>query len=167
VGDNTPAIVHVEHVEGADLTIDLIAKGGGAENMSRIHMLSPSDGRTGVIEAVVDTVRRAGANACPPMIVGVGLGGDFETAPLMAKRALLRELGEPNADAELAALEGEMLAAVNDLGIGPQGFGGLTTALAVLVERAPCHIASLPLAVNVECHSHRHGHIVLHGEPMR
>jgi len=165
VGDNTPAIVHVEHVEGSALTIDLMAKGGGAENMSRIHMLSPSDGRAGVIEAVVDTVRRAGANACPPMIVGVGLGGNFETAPLLAKRALLRDLDRPNPDAESAALEGEMLAAVNDLGIGPQGFGGLTTALAVLVERAPCHIASLPVAVNVECHSHRHGRVVLRGEP--
>ncbi len=164
VGDNTPAIVHLEQVEGGSLTVSLIAKGGGAENMSRVHMLTPAQGRAGVVRAVVETVRDAGANACPPVIVGVGVGGDFETAPLLAKRALLREIGRENPDPELAALEGRMLAEINALGIGPQGFGGRTTALAVLVESRPCHIASLPVAVNVECHSHRHGSVTLEGD---
>jgi len=165
VGDNTPAIVHLRQVEGDALTIDLMAKGGGAENMSRVWMLSPGHGRDGVVEAVVETVRLAGANPCPPVIVGVGLGGNFETAPRLAKHALFRELGSPNPDHDLDELEREILQAVNDLGIGPQGFGGRTTALAVLIESAPCHIASLPLAVNVECHSHRHGRAVLRGGP--
>ncbi|MGD2175253.1 MAG: fumarate hydratase, partial [Candidatus Brocadiaceae bacterium] len=149
-GDNTPAIVHLEQVPGEGLSIGLIAKGGGAENMSRIRMLSPLDGREGVVDAVVDTVRSAGANACPPVIVGVGLGGDFERAPLLAKRSLLRDLREPNPDPELADLEAELLNRLNELGIGPQGFGGRTTALAVAIEAAPCHIASLPVAVNLE-----------------
>ena len=165
-GDNTPAIVHLEQVEGDELTIHLLAKGGGAENMSRVVMLTPSAGREGVLGAIVETVRQAGANPCPPIIVGVGLGGNFERSALLAKRALLRDLGEPHPDPELAALEREALDRVNALGIGPQGLGGRTTALAVLVEQAPCHIASLPLAVNLECHSHRHGRISLHaGQP--
>ncbi len=164
VGDNTPTLVHVESAPGGDLRIALLAKGGGAENMSRILMLSPSKGRRGVVDAVVETVRRAGANACPPLILGVGLGGDFATAPLLAKHALLRDLAEPNPEPALARLEAEILERVNDLGIGPQGFGGRTTALAVLVEQAPCHIASLPVAVNVECHSHRHGSVTLRGQ---
>ncbi|MHC4592130.1 MAG: fumarate hydratase [Planctomycetota bacterium] len=166
-GDNTPAVTHLQQAEGDGLTIHLLAKGGGAENMSRVHMLTPADGREGVLQAVVTTVREAGANACPPVIVGVGLGGDFERAPLLAKRALLRDLREPNPDAELAALELEALSRVNELGIGPQGLGGRTTALAVLIERAPCHIASLPVAVNVECHSHRHGNVTLRGKRRR
>lgn len=166
-GDNTPAIVHLEQIEGDELTIHLMAKGGGAENMSRIHMLVPGEGREGVVRAVVETVREAGANPCPPVIIGVGLGGDFETAPLLAKRALCRDLGEPNPDPALAQLEAQILAQVNALGIGPQGFGGRTTALGVMVERAPCHIASLPVAVNPACHSHRHGSVTLQGRRRR
>ncbi|MHC5033630.1 MAG: fumarate hydratase [Planctomycetota bacterium] len=166
-GDNTPAIIHLGQTEGDGVTIHLLAKGGGAENMSRVYMLTPAEGREGVLRAVVTTVREAGANACPPVIVGVGLGGDFERAPLLAKRALLRDLREPNPDAELAALELEALNRVNELGIGPQGLGGRATALAVSIERAPCHIASLPVAVNVECHSHRHGSVTLHGKRRR
>jgi fumarate hydratase subunit alpha len=166
-GDNTPAIVHLEQVEGEALTIQLLAKGGGAENMSRLYMLTPADGRDGVLRAIEDTVSEAGANPCPPLIVGVGLGGDFEKAPLLAKRALLRDLREENADPDLAELESEALRRVNALGIGPQGFGGRTTALAVLIEQAPCHIASLPVAVNLECHSHRHGSVTLRGELRR
>ncbi len=163
-GQNTPAVVHLEQVEGEELTIHLMAKGGGAENTSRVEMLAPAAGRAGVVEAVVRTVQEAGANACPPVIVGVGLGGDFERCAVLAKRALLRDLREPHPDPSVAELEGEILERVNELGIGPQGFGGRTTALAVLVERAPCHIASLPVGVNVECHSHRHGSVTLGGE---
>jgi len=163
-GDNTPAIVHVEHVPGDEVEIRLMAKGGGAENMSRVCMLAPAAGRRGVVDAVVETVRRAGANACPPVIVGVGLGGDFERVALLAKKALLRDLREPNPAAHMAELESDILDAVNALGIGPQGFGGATTGLAVLIESAPCHIGSLPVAVNVECHSHRHGSVTLRGE---
>ncbi|NLW51264.1 MAG: fumarate hydratase [Candidatus Brocadiaceae bacterium] len=162
-GDNAPAIVHMEQCEGPHLTIDLLAKGGGAENMSRTFMLAPAAGREGVLDAVVETVRQAGANPCPPIIVGVGLGGNFERAALLAKRALLRDLDGPQPDAELAELEREALERVNRLGIGPQGLGGRTTALAVLFEQAPCHIASLPLAVNLECHSHRHGSVTIRG----
>ncbi len=164
-GDNTPAVLHLEQVRGGRLEIHLLAKGGGAENMSRVYMLKPADGREGVAGAVVETVRQSGANACPPLVVGVGLGGDFERVPLLAKRALLRDLREPNPDPALDALEQELLERVNALGIGPQGFGGRTTALAVLAQSEPCHIASLPLAVNLECHSHRHGRVVLEGKP--
>jgi fumarate hydratase subunit alpha len=167
VGDNTPAIVHLGQVEGEEITIDLMAKGGGAENTSTLRMLSPGDGIEGVKRAVVETVRQAGANACPPVIVGVGLGGDFETAPLLAKRALFRDLRKPNAEADLADLERELLEEINSLGIGPQGLGGRATALAVAIERAPCHIASLPVAVNIACHSHRHGRVSLAGQRRR
>ncbi len=163
-GDNTPAVVHLQQVEGDELEIALIAKGGGAENMSRVAMLAPAQGREGVIEAVMGAVRRAGANPCPPVIVGVGLGGDFERSAILAKHALLRDLREPNPVPALAALEADLLERVNALGIGPQGFGGRTTALAVLVEQAPCHIASLPVGINIECHSHRHGALTLRGE---
>ncbi|MFW6189282.1 MAG: fumarate hydratase [Planctomycetota bacterium] len=166
-GDNTPAIVHLRHVEGSALRLRLMAKGGGAENMSRVRMLAPGRGREGVVEEVVASVRDAGANACPPVIVGVGLGGNFEISALLAKRALLRDLREPNPDAELADLEAELLERLNALGIGPQGFGGRTTALGVLVESAPCHIASLPVAINIECHSHRHGEVTLLGKPRK
>ncbi len=163
-GDNAPAVVHVQQVEGDGLTIRLMAKGGGAENMGRLHMLTPGEGREGVVRVAVETVRDAGANACPPVIVGVGIGGDFETAPLLAKRALLRDLRQANPDVQLAELEARILKRVNALGIGPQGLGGRTTALRVLVEQAPCHIASLPVAVNLACHSHRHGSVTLRGE---
>lgn len=164
MGDNTPAIVHVEQVNGCELEIGLMAKGGGAENMSRVHMLAPGEGREGIVEAVVETVRRAWANPCPPTIIGVGLGGNFERCALLAKRALMRDLRESNPDSDLAALEVELLERVNRLGIGPQGFGGRTTALGVLISSEPCHIASMPVAVNVECHSHRHGTILLKGQ---
>jgi len=160
-GDNTPAVVHIEHVPGNKLEIALLAKGGGAENMSRLYMLSPSEGQDGVVRAAVDTVRQAGANACPPVIMGVGLGGSYDKAPLLARRALLRDVDSRNLDPSLAALEVRIREAVNNLGIGPQGLGGRTTALGVMVEAAPCHIASLPVAVNLSCHSHRHGAVVL------
>jgi fumarate hydratase subunit alpha len=163
VGDGTPAVVHLTQDGSDELTIHIMAKGGGAENMSRLYMLNPGDGREGVLEAVVETVERAGANPCPPVIVGVGLGGNFEQAALLAKRALLRDLEQRHPRPELAELEREALRRIDELGIGPQGFGGRTTALAVLVEQAPCHIASLPVAVNLECHSHRHGSVTLRG----
>lgn len=164
VGDNTPALTYLEQVPGDELTVRLLAKGGGAENTSRVYMLTPAEGREGVLRAIVETVSAAGANPCPPIIVGVGIGGDFEKCAWLAKRALLKDLRQQNPEPDLARLEEEALARVNALGIGPQGFGGRTTALAVLAERAPCHIASLPVAVNLECHSHRHGSVTLRGE---
>ena len=154
-GDNTPAIIHTELIPGNCLKISFMAKGGGCENMSRIAMLTPADGREGVIRFVVETVKLAQANPCPPVIVGVGIGGTFDYAPLLAKKSLLRPLGTPHPDADTGALEREMLEKVNGLGIGAQGLGGRITALALHVERHPCHIASLPVAVNMECHSHR------------
>ena len=160
-GDNTPAIIHTEIVPGDHLKITVVPKGGGSENMSRIHMLKPAQGWAGIKERVVATVREAGANPCPPIIVGIGLGGNFERAAYLAKKSLLRDLGEPNPDPELAKLERELLAAVNDLGIGPSGLGGRITALAVHLLMQPCHIASLPLAVNIQCHSTRHKQVVL------
>ncbi len=160
-GDNTPAVIHTEIVPGDRLKITVVPKGGGSENMSRVYMLKPADGRAGVIDRVVATVREAGPNPCPPIIVGVGIGGTFERAALLAKKALLRELVSPNPDPELAALEKEMLQAVNDLGIGPQGLGGRITAMAVHVVMQPSHIASLPVAVNIQCHASRHKEAVL------
>ena len=160
-GDNTPAIIHTEIVPGDHLKITVVPKGGGSENMSRIHMLKPAEGWAGIKQRVVATVREAGANPCPPIIVGVGLGGNFERAAYLAKKSLLRDLGEPNPDPELARLERELLAAVNDLGIGPAGLGGRITALAVHLLMQPCHIASLPVAVNIQCHSSRHKQVVL------
>jgi fumarate hydratase subunit alpha len=154
-GDNTPALVHVEVVPGNVLKLTVMAKGGGCENASALAMLPPSAGRAGVEEFVVSTIRANGAAACPPLIIGVGLGGNFETAPLLAKRALFRPLGMPSPDAVLAEVEKSLLARLNQLGLGPQGWGGTITALSVAVEALPCHIASLPVAVNVECHSHR------------
>jgi fumarate hydratase subunit alpha len=160
-GDNTPAVIHTEIVPGDRLKITVVPKGGGSENMSRVHMLKPAEGRAGVIDRVVATVREAGPNPCPPIIVGVGIGGTFERAALLAKKALLREVGSPNPDPELAALEKELLQAVNDLGIGPQGLGGRITAMAVHVVMQPSHIASLPVAVNIQCHASRHKEAVL------
>jgi fumarate hydratase subunit alpha len=155
-GDNTPAMLYIDIVPGASLTITVAPKGAGSENMSRIKMLSPSDGREGIIDFVVSTVREAGPNPCPPIIVGVGIGGNFDKAALLAKKALLRPLDSKNKDPFYSALEDELLLKINDLGIGPQGFGGLTTALAVSVETNPTHIASLPCAVNINCHVARH-----------
>ncbi len=162
-GTNTPAIIHHRWIPGQELTITLLAKGGGAEHKSKLAMLKPSDGRDGVIDFVLDTVRQAGADACPPFVVGVGIGGNFELAPLLAKRALLRKLTSKHPETFYADLERDLLQKINALNIGPQDMGGDTTALAVLIETAPCHIASLPVAVNIECHSHRHRSITLGG----
>ena len=159
-GDNTPAIVHLELVPGDALKILLAPKGAGSENMSRVAMLKPSDGLEGIKTLVIDRVREAGANPCPPVIVGVGIGGTMEKAALIAKKAMLRPIGSLNPDPELAALEAEFLGKINDLGIGPQGLGGRTTALAVHIEVFPCHIASLPVAVNINCHASRHKEIL-------
>lgn len=150
-GDNTPAVLHVDLVPGDRLRLTLLAKGGGAENMSRMRMLTPSQGLDGVMEFVVETVEIAGPNACPPVIVGVGIGGTFDSVGTLAKHALVRQVGSASPDAEVADIERELLRRINDLGIGPHGFGGRVTALAVHVEIAPTHIASLPVAVNLQC----------------
>jgi fumarate hydratase subunit alpha len=155
-GDNTPAVIHLRQVPGDKVHITVAPKGGGSENMSTVKMLAPSAGEDGVVKAVVEQVSLAGANPCPPIIVGVGLGGTFEVAALNAKRALLRPLGTFSADEDTARLEKRMLTEINKLGIGPQGFGGRITCLGVFVERFPCHIASLPLGININCHSSRH-----------
>jgi fumarate hydratase subunit alpha len=159
--DNTPPVIHTDIVAGDEMKIIVAPKGGGSENMSQLAMLKPADGRAGVIDFVVESVRRAGANPCPPIIVGVGVGGSAEKTMWLAKHALLRQVGEPSPDPEVADLEGEILERVNRIGIGPQGFGGLTTALAVHVETYACHIASMPVAVNIQCHSARHKEAVL------
>lgn len=160
-GDNTPAVIHTELIPGNSVRITFMAKGGGCENMSRIAMLTPSDGREGVINFVVETVRLAKANPCPPIVVGVGIGGTFDYATFLAKKSLLRPLGTKNHDIDTADLEKELLGRVNNLGIGAQGLGGRITALAVHVECFPCHIASLPVAVNIDCHAHRVKTVVL------
>lgn len=160
-GDNTPAMLHVELVPGDRLRLRLLAKGGGCENMSRFAMLTPAAGRAGIVDFVVDTAKLAGPNACPPLVVGVGLGGSFEVSAVLAKKSLLRETGAASPHEHLAALEREIVAQINASGIGPQGYGGDTTALAVHVEATACHIASLPVSVNIECHAHRHKEAVL------
>jgi len=153
--DNTPAIIHTDIVPGENIKIIVMTKGGGSENMSRLFMLEPAQGRQGVIESVVRAVDEAGSNPCPPVIVGVGIGGSAEKAMTLAKKALLRRVGKPNPDPEVADLEKEILERVNSLGIGPEGFGGRTTALAVHIETFPTHIASLPVAVNIQCNAAR------------
>lgn len=160
-GDNTPAVIHTSIVAGDRVRLMVVPKGGGSENMSRVHMLRPAAGLAGIKEKVVETVREAGANPCPPIIVGVGIGGTFEQAALLAKKALLREVGSKNPDPELAALEEEFLTLVNKTGIGPAGLGGRLTALAVHINMMPCHIASLPVAVNIQCHASRHKEVIL------
>ena len=160
-GDNTPAMLHTELVSGDRLTLRLLAKGGGCENMSRFKMLTPAAGAVGIVEFVVETAKIAGPNACPPLVVGVGVGGSFEVSAILAKKSLLRETGAPSPLPHLAELEREIIAGINASGIGPQGYGGDTTALAVHVETAACHIASLPVSVNIECHAHRHQEVVL------
>lgn len=155
-GDNTPAVIHLDIVPGNEIRITLLAKGGGSENMSGAAMLTPASGPEGVKQFVIKRVREAGANPCPPIIVGVGLGGTLEQAALLAKKALLRPLKSSNPEPELAAIERDLYKRINDLGIGPAGYGGRVTALAVLVAAVPCHIASLPVAVNIQCHAHRH-----------
>jgi fumarate hydratase subunit alpha len=159
--DNTPAVIHTTIVPGDSLKIAALSKGFGSENMSGLAMLTPAKGRQGVIDFVVNRVAEAGANPCPPIIVGVGIGGTAEKCMLLAKHSLLRKVGEPHADSEVAELEGEILRRVNDLGIGAMGYGGRITALAVHVEVFPAHIASLPVAVNIQCHSVRHREAVL------
>jgi fumarate hydratase subunit alpha len=159
--DNCPPIIHTDIVPGDQLKITVMPKGGGSENMSRLAMLSPAQGKQGIIDFVVRAVEEAGSNPCPPIIVGVGIGGTAEKAMMLAKEALLRPVGEPNPEPEIAELEKELLQRINALGIGPQGFGGRTTALAVHAEVFPCHIASLPAAVNLQCHSARHKEAVL------
>jgi len=149
--DNTPAVIHTRLVPGDRLRLSVLAKGGGAENMSRAAMLTPAQGRDGIKQFVLETVRIAGPNACPPVIVGLGIGGTFDSVARLAKQALLREIGSVNPDADAAELEAELLTEINKLGIGPHGFGGRITALAVHVESFPCHIASLPVAVNLQC----------------
>ncbi|KYO68737.1 fumarate hydratase [Thermovenabulum gondwanense] len=160
-GDNTPAIVHYEIVPGDKLQITFAPKGGGSENMSALRMLKPADGVEGVKKFVLETVDKAGSNPCPPIIIGVGIGGTIEVATLIAKKALLRPIGQPHPQPEIAELEKELLNEVNKLGIGPQGFGGTTTALAVHIETFPAHIASLPVAINIQCHVARHKEIEL------
>ncbi len=160
-GDNTPAIIYTEVVPGDKLRISFMPKGAGSENMSAITMLRPTEGIEGIKEFVLACVRKAGANPCPPIVVGVGIGGTFEKAAVMAKKSLLRHIGSPNPKLELASLEEELLKAVNRTGIGPEGLGGKVTAMAVHVETHPCHIASLPVAVNINCHAARHKTIIL------
>ena len=160
-GDNTPAIIHTEIVPGDQVKITVAPKGGGSENMSRVVMLTPSDGIEGIKRYVVQRVKESGSNPCPPTIVGVGIGGKLELAAFLAKKSLLRPLGSKNPDTELDQLEFEILTEINKLGIGPQGLGGRTTSLAVHILMMPCHIASLPLAVNIQCHAQRHKEIVI------
>lgn len=154
--DNTPAIIHTSIVPGDKVRLTMMAKGGGAENMSSLNMLKPSQGWNGMVKAVVDTVSRAGSNPCPPVIIGVGIGGTIDMVTVLAKKALLRDVGSTHPDARIAAMEAELLEKINALGIGPQGLGGSTTALDVFIEEMPCHIASMPMAVNVQCHAQRH-----------
>ncbi len=160
-GDNTPPILHMEIVPGDRVRLIVAPKGGGSENMSRVVMLSPSDGMEGIKRYVVQRVKESGSNPCPPTIIGMGIGGNFEQAAILAKKSLLRPLGSRNPDPDLDRLESEILEEINRLGIGPQGLGGRTTSLAVHILMMPCHIASLPLAVNIQCHAHRHKEVIL------
>jgi fumarate hydratase subunit alpha len=155
-GDNTPAIIHVDIVRGEEVKITVAPKGGGSENMSRVVMLTPSEGVEGIKRYVIQRVKESGSNPCPPTIVGIGIGGTFEQAALLAKKSLLRPMGSRNTDPELEKLESVILSEINKLGIGPQGLGGRTTSLAVHILMMPCHIASLPVAVNIQCHAQRH-----------
>jgi fumarate hydratase subunit alpha len=156
LGDNTPAIIHTKIVPGDKVKMILAPKGGGSENMSALAMLKPSDGIEGIKKFVLETVEKAGSNPCPPIIVGIGIGGTIEKTTLIAKQSLLRDLGEHNPNPKIAELEKELLEQVNNLGIGPQGFGGRTTALAVHIETFPAHMASMPVAINIQCHAARH-----------
>ncbi len=159
--DNTPAIIHTDIVPGDKLKISVMPKGGGSENCSRLTVMPPAKGRQGIIEFVVNLVDESGSNPCPPIIIGLGIGGTTDKAMAMAKRALLRKVGEPNPDPEVAELEKEILHRVNNLGIGPMGYGGRTTALAVHAETFPAHIASMPVAVNIQCWCARHREAIL------
>ena len=160
-GDNTPAVIHTKLVAGDKVHIYLMPKGGGSENMSKVHLLTPAQGLEGVKEKVLEAVESAGPNPCPPIVVGVAVGGTFDQAAVRAKRTFLRDMGSKNPDPEAAALEDELLEAINKLGIGPAGLGGRTTCLDVFVDIRECHIASLPLAINLQCHAARHKEVVL------
>ena len=160
-GNNTPSVIHLQQVKGDKIRIVLAPKGGGSENMSAIKMLKPSDGVQGIIDFVVDTVTKAGGNPCPPVVVGVGVGGTFEKCALLAKTALLRRIGSANPEPQYADLEQKLLQKINQSNVGPQGLGGDCTALAVHVEYHPAHIASMPVAVNLNCHAARHAEITL------
>jgi fumarate hydratase subunit alpha len=159
--DNTPAIIHTDIVPGDKLKISVIPKGGGSENCSRLTVMPPAKGRQGIIDFVVNLVNESGSNPCPPIIIGLGIGGTTDKTMAMAKKALLRKVGEPNPDPEVAELEREILQRVNNLGIGPMGYGGRTTALAVHAEVFPAHIASMPVAVNIQCWCARHKEVIL------
>ena len=160
-GTNCPCVIHYEQVAGDKLKISLMAKGGGCENKSQFKMFKPTADKAEIVDWIIDVVKIAGADACPPFIVGVGIGGNFEYSCQLSKKSLLRKLGSSNSDKFYAGLEQELLTKINALGIGPQGLGGDTTALGVLIETSGCHIASLPVAVNIECHSHRHKQAVI------
>ncbi len=159
--DNTPAVIHTSVVEGDRIRIRFAPKGAGSENMSRLKMLKPAEGIAGIKKFVVESITEAGGNPCPPIIAGIGIGGNFEKAALLAKKALLRPVGSPNPAQEIHKLEQELLGLINGSGIGPMGFGGTVTALAVHIETFPCHIASLPVALNIQCHADRHKEIVI------
>jgi len=160
-GDNTPAIIHIQIVPGDKIKIVFAPKGGGAENMSRVTMLTPAVGIEGVKDFVVNRVKESGSNPCPPTVIGVGVGGTFERSAILAKKAILRDIGNRNPDPELATIEEEILTRINRLGIGPMGYGGNTTSLDVFLEIEPCHIASLPVAVNIQCHAGRHKEAII------
>jgi fumarate hydratase subunit alpha len=160
-GDNTPAVLHIEVVAGAAMKIQIMAKGGGCENRSKYTMLTPADGVDGVKDWILECIKTAGPDACPPLIAGVGVGGNFEKAAILSKKALFRELGTANPDPAVDAIEKEVLDRANRLGIGPQGYGGDTTAFGVHILTYPCHITSLPVAVTIECHAHRHKEVTL------
>jgi fumarate hydratase subunit alpha len=159
--DNTPAFIHTEIVPGENIKIRLLAKGGGAENCSAVKMFKPSSTKDEISDFVLETVENAGPNACPPIIVGIGVGGTFDHAPLLAKKALLREVGRHHSEKDTADWEKELLEKINKTGIGPMGLGGKTTSLAANIEKYPCHISSLPVAVNIECHAHRYKEAVI------
>jgi fumarate hydratase subunit alpha len=160
-GTNTPAIAHINIVPGDKLKISVAPKGGGSENMSRQAMLKPADGVEGVKDFVIESISKAGGNPCPPIIVGVGIGGTFEKSAILSKYALFRHFGKKNPDPRISALEDELLTEINKLGIGPMGMGGRVTAMAVHIETFPCHLASLPVAINIQCHAARHKEITL------
>jgi len=161
IGDNTPAVIHFDIVEGDSLKITFVPKGVGSENMSRATMLTPAAGIDGIKKFVIDLVDQAGPNPCPPIIVGIGIGGSIEKAALLAKKAILRPVGTTNPDPFLQGLEKDLLEEINRLGIGPEGYGGRVTSLAVHINSMPCHIASLPVAVNIQCHASRHREVEL------
>lgn len=160
-GDNTPAVIHFDMVPGDRIKLTYMAKGGGSENMSRVTMLAPAQGWEGIKDFVINRMAEAGPNPCPPTILGIGIGGTFDHAARIAKKALMREIGDTHPDPKIAAMEKELRDEINKLGIGPMGLGGKTTVLDVKITVEPCHLASLPLAVNVQCHSQRHKEVVL------